>query len=188
MATATKNDRRTDRVVVTNRRALHDYHISESIETGIVLSGTEIKSLRAGQMSIAEAYVRVDRGELWLIGSHISPYAFGTHANHDPHRPRKLLAHKKANRRAQGGNRAKGHDAHSAADRHSQRARQRWTSESPAPRSSTTSARPKPSETRSATSSDPWSTAGNSTYSIICARISSGRNRGCLVSTGFDVR
>lgn len=95
MAIATKNDRRTDRVVVTNRRALHDYHISESVETGIVLSGTEIKSLRAGHMSIAEAYVRVDRGELWLIGSHISPYAFGTHANHDPHRPRKLLAHKK---------------------------------------------------------------------------------------------
>jgi SsrA-binding protein len=95
MATATKNDRRADRVVVTNRRAFHDYHIIESVETGIVLTGTEIKSIRAGQMSIAEAYVRVDRGELWLIGSHISPYAFGTHTNHDPHRARKLLAHKK---------------------------------------------------------------------------------------------
>ncbi|HET9659601.1 MAG TPA: SsrA-binding protein SmpB [Thermomicrobiales bacterium] len=92
-ATSSKNDRRTDRVVVTNRRALHDYHILESIETGIVLSGTEIKSLRAGHMSIAEAYVRVADDELWLIGSHISPYAFGTHANHDPHRNRKLLAH-----------------------------------------------------------------------------------------------
>lgn len=91
--TPSKTDRRADRVVVTNRRALHDYHILESIETGIVLSGTEIKSLRAGHMSIAEAYVRVENGELWLIGSHISPYAFGTHANHDPHRPRKLLAH-----------------------------------------------------------------------------------------------
>lgn len=94
MSSATAKDQRnTDRVVVTNRRALHDYHILESIETGIVLSGTEIKSLRAGHMSIAEAYVRVADGELWLIGSHISPYAFGTHANHDPHRPRKLLAH-----------------------------------------------------------------------------------------------
>lgn len=91
--TPSKTDRRADRVVVTNRRALHDYHILESFETGIVLSGTEIKSLRAGHMSIAEAYVRVENGELWLIGSHISPYAFGTHANHDPHRPRKLLAH-----------------------------------------------------------------------------------------------
>jgi SsrA-binding protein len=94
-STSTKNDRRTDRVVITNRRALHDYHILESIEAGIVLSGTEIKSLRAGQMSIAEAYVRVDNDELWLIGSHISPYAFGAHANHDPQRPRKLLAHAK---------------------------------------------------------------------------------------------
>ncbi|MCA9860536.1 MAG: SsrA-binding protein SmpB, partial [Thermomicrobiales bacterium] len=54
-----------------------------------------IKSLRAGHMSIAEAYVRIDNDELWLVGSHISPYAFGTHANHDPHRARKLLAHKK---------------------------------------------------------------------------------------------
>jgi SsrA-binding protein len=94
-ATSSKNDRRTDRVVVTNRRALHDYHILESVETGIVLSGTEIKSLRAGHMSIAEAYVRIADGELWLVGSHISPYAFGTHANHDPHRNRKLLAHKR---------------------------------------------------------------------------------------------
>jgi SsrA-binding protein len=94
-ATSSKNDRRTDRVVVTNRRALHDYHILESVEAGIVLSGTEIKSLRAGHMSIAEAYVRVIDGELWLIGSHISPYAFGTHANHDPDRNRKLMAHKK---------------------------------------------------------------------------------------------
>lgn len=93
--TSSSNDRRTDRVVVTNRRALHDYHILESLETGIALTGTEIKSLRAGHMSIAEAYVRVDNGELWLIGSHISPYAFGTHANHDPHRNRKLLAHSK---------------------------------------------------------------------------------------------
>jgi SsrA-binding protein len=94
-ATSSKNDRRTDRVVVTNRRALHDYHILESVEAGIVLSGTEIKSLRAGHMSIAEAYVRIADGELWLVGSHISPYAFGTHANHDPHRNRKLLAHKR---------------------------------------------------------------------------------------------
>ncbi len=94
-STSPSNDRRADRVVVTNRRALHDYHILESLETGIALTGTEIKSLRAGHMSIAEAYVRVDNGELWLIGSHISPYAFGTHANHDPHRNRKLLAHSK---------------------------------------------------------------------------------------------
>ncbi len=107
-STPSKNDRRTDRVVVTNRRALHDYHILETVETGIVLSGTEIKSLRAGHMSIAEAYVRVDNGELWLIGSHISPYAFGTHANHDPHRNRKRLAHKKEIRALRGATEQKG--------------------------------------------------------------------------------
>lgn len=95
MSTRSKQDRTADRVVVTNRRATHDYTILESVETGIVLTGTEIKSLRAGHMSIGEAYVRVADGELWLIGSHISPYAFGTHANHDPNRNRKLLAHKK---------------------------------------------------------------------------------------------
>ena len=94
--TQSKSDQGADRVVVTNRRALHDYHILESLETGIVLTGTEIKSLRAGLMSIAEAYVRVDHDELWLIGSHINPYAFGgTHTNHDPLRRRKLLAHAK---------------------------------------------------------------------------------------------
>ncbi len=107
-STSSSNDRRTDRVVVTNRRALHDYHILESLETGIALTGTEIKSLRAGQMSIAEAYVRVENGELWLVGSHISPYAFGTHANHDPHRNRKLLAHAKEIRELQAKTEQKG--------------------------------------------------------------------------------
>lgn len=94
-STTSKQERTADRVVVTNRRALHDYHILESVEAGIVLSGTEIKSIRAGHMSIAESYVRVSDGELWLIGSHISPYAYGTYTNHDPHRNRKLLVHRK---------------------------------------------------------------------------------------------
>lgn len=82
-----------DRVVTQNRRAFHDYFIEEQLETGIVLSGTEIKSIREGKATISEAYVRIQNGELWLIGSHITPYSHGSWTNHDPDRPRKLLAH-----------------------------------------------------------------------------------------------
>ena len=82
-----------DRVVTQNRRAFHDYFIEEQLETGIVLSGTEIKSIREGKATISEAYVRIQNGELWLIGSHITPYKHGSWTNHDPDRPRKLLAH-----------------------------------------------------------------------------------------------
>jgi SsrA-binding protein len=93
-AKATKQERRADRVVTTNRRAFHEYFIVETVETGIVLSGTEIKSIRQGKISITEAYARIDDGELWLIGSRISPYTHGSYTNHDPDRPRKLLAHR----------------------------------------------------------------------------------------------
>jgi SsrA-binding protein len=89
-----ENQRRLNRVVVNNRKAFHDYHIIETLEAGIVLTGTEIKSVREGKISISEAYARIRDGELWLMGAHISPYAFGTYANPDPLRPRKLLAHK----------------------------------------------------------------------------------------------
>lgn len=82
-----------DRVVTQNRRAFHDYFIEEQLETGIALTGTEIKSLREGKVTISEAYVRIQNGELWLVGSHITPYAHGSWTNHDPDRPRKLLAH-----------------------------------------------------------------------------------------------
>jgi SsrA-binding protein len=93
-ARATKQERRADRVVTTNRRAFHEYFIVETIETGIVLSGTEIKSIREGKISISEAYARIDDGELWLVASRISPYSHGSYTNHDPDRPRKLLAHR----------------------------------------------------------------------------------------------
>lgn len=82
-------------MVTSNRRAFHEYHILESIEAGIVLTGTEIKSVREGKVTIGEAYARIDRGELWLIGSTISPYSHGNRANHDPDRPRKLLVHRR---------------------------------------------------------------------------------------------
>lgn len=82
-------------MVAQNRRAFHDYFIDETIEAGISLTGSEIKSIRDGKVTISEAYVRVDNGELWLIGSHINPYTHGAYANHEPDRPRKLLVHKR---------------------------------------------------------------------------------------------
>jgi len=84
-----------DRVVTQNRRAFHDYFIDETVEAGLVLTGSEIKSIRDGKITIGEAYVRVDNNELWLIGANVSPYTHGAYANHDPARPRKLLVHKK---------------------------------------------------------------------------------------------
>lgn len=107
-AKQTENQRMADRVVVTNRRAFHDYHILDTIEAGIVLTGTEIKSIRDGKMSISEAYARVRDGELWLMGAHIAPYAFGTYANPDPLRPRKLLVHKSEIRELQAAMEQKG--------------------------------------------------------------------------------
>lgn len=87
------NERTADRVVTSNRRAFHDYHINETIEAGIALTGSEIKSIRDGKVTIGEAYARIESGELWLIGAHVSPYRHGAYANHDPDRPRKLLVH-----------------------------------------------------------------------------------------------
>jgi SsrA-binding protein len=89
------NGRPSDRVVTTNRRAFHEYFVVDTIEAGLVLTGTEIKSIRDGKVTISDAYARVEDGELWLIGSHISPYTHGNRANHDPDRPRKLLVHKR---------------------------------------------------------------------------------------------
>lgn len=89
-----REERNADRVVTSNRRALHEYSIVESLEAGIELTGTEIKSIRAGKISITEAYARIDGGELWLIGAHISPYTHGSYTNHDPDRRRRLLVHK----------------------------------------------------------------------------------------------
>ena len=79
---------------VDNRRARFEYHILESMEAGIVLTGTEIKSVREGGVSISEAYARLRDGELWLLGMHIPPYKQGSFSNVDPNRPRKLLLHK----------------------------------------------------------------------------------------------
>jgi SsrA-binding protein len=83
------------RVVITNRRARHEYWIEETHEAGLVLTGTEVKSLRAGRANLQDAYARVQNGEAWLHHVHISPYDQGNIHNHDPLRPRKLLLHRK---------------------------------------------------------------------------------------------
>jgi len=82
-----------DRVVATNRRARHEYEILETLEAGLVLRGTEVKSLRDGGVNFKDSYVTVRNGEAWLVGCHVSPYSHGTDANHDPERDRKLLLH-----------------------------------------------------------------------------------------------
>ena len=84
-----------EKLVAENRRARHDYHLLERLETGLVLSGTEVKSLREGGASLQQAYAEVHDGELWLVGAHIAPYEQGGSARHDPDRPRKLLAHRR---------------------------------------------------------------------------------------------
>lgn len=86
---------RAEKVVATNRKAFHDYHIEERLEAGIVLKGTEVKSLREGLVNLRDSYASVDRGELVLHHCHISPYSHGNIMNHDPVRPRKLLLHRK---------------------------------------------------------------------------------------------
>jgi SsrA-binding protein len=81
--------------VAANRKVFHDYEIVEKLEAGISLTGTEIKSLRAGGAHIREAYARPLDGEMWLYGAHIAPYKAGSYQNHEPTRPRRLLLHRK---------------------------------------------------------------------------------------------
>ncbi len=84
-----------EKTVTVNRKAQHDYHIVRTLEAGLSLRGTEIKSIREGRVSIREAYVRPDDGEVWLVGAHIAHYAPAGSANHDPTRRRRLLLHKR---------------------------------------------------------------------------------------------
>lgn len=83
------------KIVCQNRKAYHDYHIEETIEAGISLLGTEVKSLREGRANLRDSYVLIKNGEAFLINCHISPYSHGNIMNHDPLRTRKLLLHKK---------------------------------------------------------------------------------------------
>jgi SsrA-binding protein len=86
---------RGTKLIAENRRARHDYHLIERYEAGIALTGTEVKSLRAGHASLQRAFGDIRGGEVWLVGAHIPEYAQGSIANHDPDRDRKLLLHKR---------------------------------------------------------------------------------------------
>lgn len=83
------------KVVATNRKAYHNYSVEDTFEAGIALSGSEIKSIRAGRVSLGEAYVRLEGGELWLVNTHIARYEAASHQSHEPTRRRKLLLHRK---------------------------------------------------------------------------------------------
>lgn len=90
-AAAPAKPRDERRLITNNRRARHEYHIDETFEAGMVLTGTEIKSIRAGRVNLQDAYARIDNGEAWLFNMHVSPYEQGNRFNVDPVRPRKLL-------------------------------------------------------------------------------------------------
>ncbi len=84
-----------DKNLLTNRAAFYEYYIEDRYEAGVALTGTEVKSVRAGQIQLKECYVAVRDGEAWLFNAHISPYAFGNRENHEPVRTRKLLLHRR---------------------------------------------------------------------------------------------
>jgi SsrA-binding protein len=97
-----------EKLIVDNRRARHDYHFVERVEAGVQLAGTEVKSLRGGQVNLQHAYGEIRDGEAWLVGAHIAEYGHGNLANHDPDRPRKLLLKRREIDSLQGKVREKG--------------------------------------------------------------------------------
>ena len=98
-----------DKTVATNRKARHDYFIAETHEAGIVLTGTEIKSVRAGRVNLRDSYVQVKNGELWLVDTHIAPYKQAGRSGHEPKRPRKLLMQRREINRLEGKAQEKGY-------------------------------------------------------------------------------
>jgi SsrA-binding protein len=92
-------EQKTSNVVATNRKARHEYFVLETVEAGIVLTGTEVKSIRDGNANLTDAYAAITNAEVWLLGMHVNPYEHGSYANKDPRRERKLLLHRKEIRR-----------------------------------------------------------------------------------------
>jgi SsrA-binding protein len=97
-----------DQTIAVNRRARHEFSIEDTLEAGIVLSGTEIKSIRVGKVNLADAYARIEHGEAWLVGAHIAPWDGGNRFNHEPKRDRKLLLHRRQIDQLVGRTKAKG--------------------------------------------------------------------------------
>jgi SsrA-binding protein len=92
-ASTRKSEAPADKTLVTNRQAFHDYNILETVEAGVALAGTEVKSIRAGNANLRDAYARAQQGEIWLWNAHIAPFEQGNRWNHEPRRPRRLLLH-----------------------------------------------------------------------------------------------
>jgi SsrA-binding protein len=92
-APAAKSAGPRERTLVNNRQAFHDYHILETVEAGLALQGTEVKSIRAGNVNLRDSFARADKGEIWLWNAHIALFDQGNRWNHEPRRPRKLLLH-----------------------------------------------------------------------------------------------
>jgi SsrA-binding protein len=88
-----KSNETRERTLASNRQALHEYHILETVEAGVALQGTEVKSIRAGNVNLRDSYARAENGEIWLWNAHIAPFDQGNRWNHEPRRPRKLLLH-----------------------------------------------------------------------------------------------
>ena len=137
------------RTVATNRKARHDYFIDETYEAGIVLTGTEIKSARAGRVNLRDSYVQVKDGELWLIDTHIAPYKQAGRSGHEPKRSRKLLMHRREISRLQGKVQEKATLSFPCACISSTTSGPRWRSPWLVVKGSTTSARPSASATPS---------------------------------------
>jgi SsrA-binding protein len=97
-----------EKLIVDNRRARHEYHLTDKVEAGLVLVGTEVKALRDGKATLQQAYAEVRDGEAWLVGLHIPEYGHGNRSNHEPDRPRKLLLHRREIERLYGQVRERG--------------------------------------------------------------------------------
>ncbi len=108
MSPSRRADASADQIVARNRKARHDYHIVDTWEAGLVLTGTEIKSVRAGKVSLKGAFGLVRNGEIWLEGLNIAPYTSAGYVNHEPERPRKVLMHQREIRRLVGALQQKG--------------------------------------------------------------------------------
>jgi SsrA-binding protein len=101
-------DKAAEELIADNRKARHDYHLLESFEAGLALTGTEVKAMREGRANLRDSYCRIERGEAFLLGAHVGQYSHGGSASHDPLRPRKLLLHQEELRKLLGKTSEKG--------------------------------------------------------------------------------
>jgi len=102
MSSTNKTEKTTNKVVADNRKAFHDYHVLDSWEAGVALLGTEVKAIREGRVNLRDSYAKLEKGEIWLMNVHISPYSHTGYAGHEERRQRKLLLHREEIRKLTG--------------------------------------------------------------------------------------